>query len=123
MLEKLLLEVLVPTSKKLVDNMVDEAMGKVNQNAELIMERMSDKVDEITIRCAGIVKELVPPIVYGAMFFGVGVVILVLGASTYVDSIVAVEGAGFMLGGLVLILIGGYYKMQLDKAMEKIKEL
>jgi hypothetical protein len=49
--------------------------------------------------------------------------ILVIGASAYIDSVLMVEGAGFILGGLFLLLVGGYYKMQLDKAMIKIKEL
>ncbi len=123
MIEELLKRIIVPVSKKVVDSMVDEAMERVNRDANMIMDRMSEKADEITVRCAHIIKELVPPIVFSALFLGAGVLILVLGASTYIDSIVMIEGAGFMLGGLVLILLGGYYKMQLEKAMEKIKEL
>jgi len=123
MLEQLITSVLLPTGKKIVNTMIDDAMERVEQNADKIMDRMSEKFDEMTVRSARIVKELVPPIIYGAMFFGVGVIILVLGASTYIDSVIQVEGAGFMLGGLFLLLIGLYYKVQLDKAMEKVENM
>ena len=123
MIGQLLKSIVVPLSKNVVDTMVKEAMEKVTENADQIMDMMSDKFDEMTIRSARIIKELVPPIIYGAMFFGVGVIILVLGASAYIDSIVEVEGAGFMLGGLFLLLIGMYYKVQLDKAMEKVENM
>ena len=123
MLEQLITSVLLPTGKKIVNTMIDDAMERVEQNADKIMDRMSEKFDEMTVRSARIVKELVPPIIYGAMFFGVGVIILVLGASTYVDSVIQIEGAGFMLGGLFLLLIGLYYKVQLDKAMEKVENM
>lgn len=123
MLEQLITSVLLPTGKKVVNTMIDDAMHRVEENADKIMDRMSEKFDEMTVRSARIVKELVPPIIYGAMFFGVGVIILVLGASAYVDTLVGIEGAGFMIGGLFLVLIGLYYKVQLDKAMEKVENM
>ena len=123
MIEKLLTGLIVPMSKKIVDSMVNEAMDKVDEKTDLLLEKVSDKFDEMTVRSAKIFKELIPPIVSGTLFFGVGVVILVLGASTYIDSLVAVEGAGFMIGGLFLLLIGLYYKMQLNKAMEKVERM
>lgn len=110
-------------SRNLVDTVVDEATHKLDRNVELIMDKASKKADEIVVRSAHITKELVPPILFSALFTGAGALILVLGASTYIDSVVMMEGAGFMLGGLVLILLGGYYKMQMEKAFSKIKEL
>ncbi len=123
MIEKLLTGLVVPMSKKIVDTMVNEAMDKIDEKADLILDKVGERFDDMTVRSAKIIKELIPPIISGALFFGVGVVILVLGASAYVDSIVAVEGAGFMLGGLFLLLIGLYYKVQLNKAMEKVENM
>ena len=123
MIEKLLTGLIVPMSKKIVDTVINEAMDKVDEKTDLLLEKVSDKFDEMTVRSAKIIKELIPPIISGALFFGVGVIILVLGASAYIDSVVAVEGAGFMIGGLFLLLIGLYYKVQLDKAMEKVERM
>ena len=123
MIEEILKGIIIPMSKNYVDVMVDQATNKLDANVDKIMDKASDKIDEITMRSAHIVKELVPPIMYSALFSGAGMLILVLGASAYVDSLLNVEGAGYMGGGILLLLVGGYYKMQLDKAMIKIKEL
>jgi hypothetical protein len=123
MIEQILKGILIPMSKSYVNVVVDEATNRIDSNVEKILDKASDKVDQITMRSAHIVKELVPPILYSALFSGAGMLILVIGASAYIDSVLMVEGAGFILGGLFLLLVGGYYKMQLDKAMIKIKEL
>ena len=123
MIEELLKSIIIPMSKSYVDVMVDEATNRLDANVDKIMDKASEKLDEMTMRSAHIVKELVPPILYSALFSGAGLLILVLGASAYVDSVLMVEGAGFIGGGILLLLVGGYYKMQLDKAMIKIKEL
>ena len=123
MIEEILKGVLIPMSKSYVNVVVDEATNRIDSNVEKILDKASDKVDQITMRSAHIVKELVPPILYSALFSGAGMLILVLGASAYLDSVLMIEGAGFVIGGLFLLLVGGYYKMQLDKAMIKIKEL
>ena len=123
MIEKLISGLIIPMSKRLVDSLVTEAMEKVDEKTDLILEKVGGKIDEMTLRSAKIVKELIPPIISGALFFGVGVVIMVLGASAYIDSIVNIEGLGFMIGGLFLILVGLYYKVQLDKAMEKVERI
>ena len=112
-----------PVSASALNVVVDEATNRIDSNVEKILDKASDKVDQITMRSAHIVKELVPPILYSALFSGAGMLILVLGASAYLDSVLMIEGAGFVIGGLFLLLVGGYYKMQLDKAMIKIKEL
>ena len=123
MIEEILKGVLIPMSKSYVNVVVDEATNRIDSNVEKILDKASDKVDQITMRSAHIVKELVPPILYSALNSGAGMLILVLGASAYLDSVLMIEGAGFVIGGLFLLLVGGYYKMQLDKAMIKIKEL
>ncbi len=112
MIEEILKGVVLPVSKKYVEVMVEE-----------VTERVETKVDEITMRSAYMIKELIPPILYSTLFFGAGMLILIIGASTYVDSLLMVEGAGYVLGGLVLILVGGYYKMEMDKAVMRIKRL
>ncbi|MFP3949923.1 MAG: hypothetical protein ACLFUZ_02400 [Candidatus Micrarchaeia archaeon] len=112
MIQEILKGVILPVSKKYVEVMVEE-----------VTERVETKVDEITMRSTYMVKELIPPILYSTLFFGAGMLILIIGASAYVDSLLMVEGAGYVLGGLVLILIGGYYKMEMDKAVMKIKRL
>lgn len=112
MIEEILRGVVLPVSKKYVEVMVEE-----------VTERVETKVDEITMRSAYMIKELIPPILYSTLFFGAGMLILIIGASAYVDSLLMVEGAGYVLGGLVLILIGGYYKMEMDKAVMRIKRL
>ena len=123
MLGELLKGLVLPMSRNLVDAVVDEATHKLDKNMELLMDKASRKADEMAIRVAHITKELVPPILFSAIFMGAGVLILVIGASTYIDSVVMMQGAGFMLGGLVLILLGGFYKMKMEKAFSKIKEL
>ncbi len=123
MIEEILKGILIPMSKSYVNVVVDEATNRIDSNVEKILDKASDKVDQITMRSAHIVKELVPPILYSALFSGAGMLILVIGASAYIDSVLMIEGAGFIIGGVFLLLVGGYYKMQLDKAMIKIKEL
>ncbi|MBD3398605.1 hypothetical protein GF412_05175 [Candidatus Micrarchaeota archaeon] len=123
MIEEILKGILIPVSKTYVNTMVDEATNRLDENVDRIMDKASVKLNEMTLRSAHIVKELVPPILYSALFSGAGMLILVLGASAYIDSVLMVEGAGFVIGGVFLLLVGGYYKMQLDKAMEKIEEL
>lgn len=123
MIEEILKGILIPVSKTYVNTMVDEATDKLETNMERVMDKAGEKLNEMTMRSAHIVKELVPPILYSALFSGAGMLILVLGASAYIDSMLMIEGAGFVIGGLFLLIVGGYYKMQLDKAMEKIKEL
>lgn len=109
MLDVLLKNVLLPISRKYVEVMVDE-----------VSERVNEKVDEIAKRSAIVLRELIPPIIYSTLFFGGGVLILVIGASAYIDRLFATEGAGAMLGGCVLILLGTYYKKQMDTAVAKI---
>jgi hypothetical protein len=105
MLDMLLKSLLVPASERYLEVFMED-----------ITERVNEKVDQITQRSALMMRELLPPIIYSTLFFGAGVLILVLGASSYIDHVAGVEGAGYMLGGLFLVLVGSYYKVRMDKA-------
>lgn len=97
-------------SKRYVDKVVDETAARVNL-----------KVEEITQKSIFTIKEIVPPIVYSSLFFASGAVVLILGISAYIDSLLLTEGAGLMIGGSVLLVLGLYYKNKLEGSLEKIK--
>ncbi|MFH1448267.1 MAG: hypothetical protein ABIG39_05360 [Candidatus Micrarchaeota archaeon] len=97
-------------SKRYVDKVVDETAARVNL-----------KVEEITQKSILTIKEIVPPIVYSSLFFASGAIVLILGISAYIDSLLSTEGAGLMIGGSVLLVLGLYYKNKLEGSLKKIK--
>jgi hypothetical protein len=109
MLDVLLKTLVMPASERYLEIFVED-----------VTERVNEKVDEIARRSALMLREMLPPIIYSTLFFGAGVLILVTGASAYIDSLAQMEGVGYMIGGCVLVLLGGYYKIQMDKALEKV---
>ena len=68
-------------------------------------------------------KQVIPPIVYSTLFLASGVLILVIGASVYIDQLLGIQGAGLMIGGVVLILLGMYFKSQLNRSIELIDSM
>jgi len=79
-------------------------------------------VDLIVAKVAVMMKEVLPAIIYSSLFFGIGMIILVLGFSAYLDTIIGVQGAGYMIGGVALVFLGLHYKVQLDKSLAKLPQ-
>ncbi len=102
-------DMMLQVSRSYVDDMVEETSEKVNA-----------KVDFMVKRAAAMLRDVLPPMIYSSLFYGVGMLIVILGLSSYLDTLVGVEGAGYMIGGVVLIFLGLYYKMQFEKALDRI---
>lgn len=106
-------------------NLVKELFGNISQSyIDMMIDNAAARIDlkakQITDRVVFSIKRVVPPMIYSTLFFGIGVLILIIGASTYIDSLLLIKGAGMMLGGGVLIFLGFYYKVQLEKWIDRI---
>lgn len=104
------------------DLMLGMVQAYINDIVESTSDKINAKVDLIVAKIAVMMKEVLPAIVYSSLFFGVGMIILVLGFSAYLDTITGVQGAGYMIGGVVLVFLGLYYKTQLDKSLAKLPQ-
>lgn len=102
------------------DLMLGMVQAYINDIVDTTSEKINEKVDLIVAKMAVMMKEVLPAIIYSSLFFGVGMIILVLGFSAYLDTIIGVQGAGYMIGGVVLVFLGLYYKAQLDKSLAKL---
>jgi hypothetical protein len=106
-------------------NIVKELFGNISQSyIDMMIDNAAAKIDlrakQITDKAVFSIKRVVPPLVFSTLFFGIGVLILIVGASTYIDSLLLIKGAGMMLGGGVLVFLGFYYKLQLEKWIDRI---
>jgi len=104
------------------DLMLGMVQAYINDVVESTSDKINAKVDLIVAKIAVMMKEVLPAIIYSTLFFGVGMIILVLGFSAYLDAITGVQGAGYMIGGVVLVFMGLYYKTQLDKSLAKLPQ-
>jgi len=120
MVSGLIKDILFAASKKYVGLVVEEAAGKMELRVNEVADKVTEKLEQMTKKSALMIKELVPPIIYSTLFFGAGWLVLIVGASTWIDSLFAVKGAGLIMGGIVLIFFGVYYKDQLEKALAKV---
>ena len=104
------------------DLMLGVAQSYINEVVETTSEKINVKVDLIVAKIAVMMKEVLPAIIYSSLFYGVGMIIFILGLGAYLDTIVGVKGAGSMIGGAVLLFLGLYYKTQMDKALAKLPQ-
>ncbi|NYZ60465.1 hypothetical protein H0O01_02090 [Candidatus Micrarchaeota archaeon] len=104
------------------DLMLGVAQSYINEVVETTSEKINVKVDLIVAKVAVMMKEVLPAIIYSSLFYGVGMILFILGLGAYLDTIIGVQGAGSMIGGAVLLFLGLYYKMQLDKALAKLPQ-
>ncbi len=114
-------DLLLSLSKRYLDEMVDETGDRLEVKADEMMDKFSERLNLATKKSIHMLKEIIPPIAYTTMFLGSGVIILVLGLSAYIDSLFPmVKGAGFMIGGVVLVIVGFYFRKQLDRSVDII---
>lgn len=104
------------------DLMLGMVQAYINDIVESTSDKINAKVDLIVAKIAVMMKEVLPAIIYSSLFYGLGMVIFILGLGAYLDTIVGVQGAGSMIGGAVLLFLGLYYKTQLDKALAKLPQ-
>jgi len=104
------------------DLMLGVAQSYINEVVETTSEKINVKVDLIVAKVAVMMKEVLPAIIYSSLFYGVGMILFILGLGAYLDTIIGVQGAGSMIGGVVLLFLGLYYKTQLDKALAKLPQ-
>lgn len=104
------------------DLMLNVAQSYISEVVDATSEKINAKVDIIVAKVAVMMKEVLPAIIYSTLFYGVGMVIFILGLGAYIDTMTGVKGAGSMIGGVVLLFMGLYYKTQLDKALAKMPQ-
>jgi len=104
------------------DLMLGVAQSYINEVVETTSEKINVKVDLIVAKVAVMMKEVLPAIIYSSLFYGVGMILFILGLGAYLDTIIGVQGAGSMIGGAVLLFLGLFYKTQLDKALAKLPQ-
>jgi len=104
------------------DLMLGMVQAYINDIVESTSDKINAKVDLIVAKIAVMMKEVLPAIIYSSLFYGVGMILFILGLGAYLDTIVGVQGAGSMIGGAVLLFLGLYYKTQLDKALAKLPQ-
>jgi hypothetical protein len=94
--------------------------GSINDIVDQTSDKINEKVDLIVARMAAMMREVVPALVFSSLFYGVGMILFVVGLGSFIDTIVGLKGSGAMIGGVALIFLGLYYKMQFEKALARI---
>ena len=94
--------------------------GSINDIVDQTSDKINEKVDLIVARMAAMMREVVPALVFSSLFYGVGMILFVFGLGSFLDTVIGVKGAGAMIGGVALIFLGLYYKMQFEKALARI---
>lgn len=102
------------------DILFNVVQASINDVVDQTSDRINEKVDLIVARMAAMMKEVVPALVFSSLFYGVGMILFVVGLGSFLDTIIGVDGAGAMVGGVVLIFLGLFYKMQFEKALARI---
>ncbi len=110
----------------MIDVISEFLMGAVsgkfmNRIVDDASKRLKENIEEMTRQSIDTINNVVPPIIYSALFFASGAIILILGLGTYVDSVLGVQGAGAMIGGCILLLLGAYYKNKMNTALYRVK--
>ena len=101
---KIIREILGNAVKKYFDVIFEETKSKVDEKIEEI-------VDKITV----LFKETIPIIIYSSIFCTIGILLLVIGFSAYIDQITGYSGSGLMIGGLLLLILGNYYRLKIKR--------
>ncbi|MDD2655587.1 MAG: hypothetical protein PHQ80_02870 [Candidatus ainarchaeum sp.] len=105
--------------KDILSNIVQ---ASINDIVDETSDRINEKVDLIVAKMAAMMREVVPALVFSSLFYGVGMILFVFGLGSFLDTIVGLKGAGAMVGGVVLIFLGLYYKMQFEKALARMEQ-
>lgn len=104
------------------DLMLGVVQSYINEVVDTTSEKINAKVDLIVAKVAVMMKEVLPAIIYSSLFYGVGMILFILGLGAYLDTIIGMQGAGSMIGGAVLLILGLFYKTRLDKALAKLPQ-
>ncbi len=107
-----MIEILSEIIKKSIKNYFDFVFEETKTQIDEKMKQVVEKVVELF-------KNTIPMIIYSSVFFTIGILIFIIGVSSYIDHIVGYSGSGFMIGGLILVFLGIYYKNKLE---ENIKD-
>lgn len=103
------------------DILFNVVQASINDVVDQTSDRINEKVDLIVARMAAMMKEVVPALVFSSLFYGVGMILFVVGLGSFLDTVIGVKGAGAMIGGVVLVFLGLFYKMQFEKALARIQ--
>jgi hypothetical protein len=102
------------------DILFNVVQASINDIVDQTSDRINEKVDLIVAKMAAMMREVVPALVFSSLFYGVGMILFVVGLGAFLDTLVGVQGTGAMIGGVVLVFLGLFYKMQFEKALAKV---
>ncbi len=102
------------------DLMLGVVQSYIDEVVEATSEKINAKMDVLVAKMAEMMREVLPAIIFSSLFYGVGAILFVVGLGSFLDALIGVKGSGFMIGGVILLFLGLYYKMQFDKALTRM---
>jgi len=82
--------------------------------------QVKESLEVFIVRSTYLVSEVVPAAAYTALFFSAGAIIIIIGMARAIDQFSGIAGLGEIAGGIILIVLGIYFKGKVDAFAQKL---
>lgn len=99
----------------IMDPFLKPIRDQIKQAAGDVMDAINTSVLSGVDKIINNIRKKLAASIYSILFFGAGAVILLIGAGQLIDFYTKINGAGFVLAGFCLIILGIYYKSRIKE--------